>query len=72
MSHSAAKADAGYFDVIIVAAGASGLICAIHAGRRGRKVLLLEKGPKPGLKILVSGGWRCNFTNFWAEPQEHY
>ena len=72
MSNTAAKADAGDFDVIIVGAGASGLMCAIHAGRRGRKVLLLEKGPKPGLKILVSGGGRCNFTNLWADPQEHY
>ena len=47
-------------------------MCAIHAGRRCRKVLLLEKGPKPGLKILVSGGGRCNFTNLWADPREHY
>ena len=38
----------------------------------GAKVLVLEKGPKPGLKILVSGGGRCNFTNMWAEPTDHY
>lgn len=60
------------FDVVVVGAGASGLMCAIHAGRRGLKVLVLEKGPKPGLKILVSGGGRCNFTNLWADPQDHY
>jgi predicted Rossmann fold flavoprotein len=47
-------------------------MCAIHAGRRGLKVLVLEKGPKPGLKILVSGGGRCNFTNLWADPEDHY
>ncbi len=60
------------YDVVVVGAGASGLMCAIHAGRRGLKVLVLEKGPKPGLKILVSGGGRCNFTNLWAEPTDHY
>ena len=60
------------YDVVVVGAGASGLMCAIHAGRRGLKVLVLEKGPKPGLKILVSGGGRCNFTNMWAEPTDHY
>ena len=63
---------AGAYDVVVIGAGASGLMCAIHAGRRGRKVLVLEKGPKPGLKILVSGGGRCNFTNMWAEPTDHY
>ena len=45
----------GAYDVVVIGAGASGLMCAIHAGRRGLKVLVLEKGPKPGLKILVSG-----------------
>lgn len=60
------------FDVVIVGAGASGLMCAIHAGRLGHRVLVLEKGAKPGLKILVSGGGRCNFTNLWADPQQHY
>lgn len=59
-------------DVIIVGAGASGLMCAIHAGRKGLKVLVLEKNKKPGMKILVSGGGRCNFTNLWADPREHY
>jgi hypothetical protein len=59
-------------DVIVVGGGASGLMCAISAGYRGRRVLLLEQGPKVGLKILVSGGGRCNFTNLFADPQEHY
>lgn len=62
----------GAYDVVVIGAGASGLMCAIHAGRRGLRVLVLEKGPKPGLKILVSGGGRCNFTNMWAEPTDHY
>ena len=59
-------------DVIIVGAGASGLMCAIHAGRKGLQVLVLEKNKKPGMKILISGGGRCNFTNLWADPREHY
>lgn len=59
-------------DVIVVGGGASGLMCAISAGYRGRRVLVLEKGPKCGLKILVSGGGRCNFTNTFADPGEHY
>ena len=60
------------WDVIVVGGGASGLLCAIHAGRRGRRVLVLEQGPKCGLKILVSGGGRCNFTNIWADPEQHF
>ncbi|WP_426416773.1 NAD(P)/FAD-dependent oxidoreductase [Aestuariirhabdus sp. LZHN29] len=51
------------FDVIIIGAGASGLMCALTAGARGRRVLLLDKSNKPGKKILLSGGGRCNFTN---------
>ena len=51
------------FDVIVIGAGAAGMFCALTAGRRGRRVLLLEAGPKPGAKILISGGGRCNFTN---------
>ena len=50
-------------DVIILGAGAAGLMCAAEAGRRGRRVLLLEGSEKPGKKILISGGGRCNFTN---------
>jgi len=59
-------------DVIVVGAGASGLMCAIHAGYRGLRVLVLEKGPKAGLKILVSGGGRCNFTNIHADPRKQF
>lgn len=50
-------------DVVIVGAGAAGLFCAFEAARRGRSVLLLERAPVPGKKILISGGGRCNFTN---------
>ncbi len=59
-------------DVIIVGAGASGLMCGINAGNRGLRVLVLEKNPKPGLKILVSGGGRCNFTNLFADPGKQF
>lgn len=51
------------FDVIIIGAGAAGLFCAIEAGKRGRKVLVLEHNAQVGRKILISGGGRCNFTN---------
>lgn len=52
------------FDVVIVGAGAAGLMCAAEAGKRGRSVLLLDHGKKPGRKILIAGGGRCNFTNY--------
>ncbi|WP_027149685.1 BaiN/RdsA family NAD(P)/FAD-dependent oxidoreductase [Methylobacter tundripaludum] len=55
-------------DVIIIGAGASGLMCAIEAGKRGRKVLVLDHANKAGKKILMSGGGRCNFTNYSIEP----
>jgi predicted Rossmann fold flavoprotein len=58
-------------DVIIIGAGASGLMCAIEAGKRGRKVLVLDHASKAGKKILMSGGGRCNFTNYTVEP-EHF
>ena len=51
-------------DVLIIGASASGLMCAIEAGKRGRKVTLLDHAGKPGKKILISGGGRCNFTNY--------
>jgi predicted Rossmann fold flavoprotein len=51
------------YDVIILGAGAAGLMCAIEAGKRGRSVLLLERADRIGKKILISGGGRCNFTN---------
>lgn len=56
------------FDVIVIGAGAAGLFCAAQAGQRGRRVLLLDNGKKPGRKILMSGGGRCNFTNLYTEP----
>lgn len=56
-------------DVIILGAGAAGLLCAITAARRGRNVLVLEKANKAGKKILMSGGGRCNFTNYSIEAE---
>lgn len=55
-------------DVIILGAGAAGLMCAAKAGQRGLRVAVLEKAEKPGKKILISGGGRCNFTNIHAGP----
>lgn len=55
-------------DVIIVGAGAAGLMCALTAAQRGRKVLVLDHANKAGKKILMSGGGRCNFTNLYTEP----
>ncbi len=57
------------FDVIVLGAGAAGLMCAAVAGRRGRRVVLLENNGQPGRKILISGGGRCNFTNLHCTPQ---
>jgi len=59
------------FDVIIIGAGAAGLMCAIEAAKRGRKVLVLEKTNRPGKKILMSGGGRCNFTNIYTTPDNY-
>ena len=56
------------FDVIILGAGAAGLMCAVTAGQRGRKVLLLDHADRVGAKILISGGGRCNFTNLHCAP----
>ncbi|EPK7357556.1 NAD(P)/FAD-dependent oxidoreductase [Kluyvera ascorbata] len=56
------------FDAIVVGAGAAGMFCAAMAGQAGRRVLLLDNGKKPGRKILMSGGGRCNFTNLYVEP----
>ncbi|MDY0205373.1 MAG: NAD(P)/FAD-dependent oxidoreductase [Pseudomonas sp.] len=55
-------------DVIIVGAGAAGLMCALTAAQRGRKVLVIDHANKAGKKILMSGGGRCNFTNMYTEP----
>ena len=66
LAHSPAISDVhagSHYDVLIVGAGAAGLFCAMHAGRGGRRVLLLEHAPRIGKKILISGGGRCNFTN---------
>ena len=56
------------FDAIVLGAGGAGLMCAAAAGRRGRRVLLLDHADAPGKKILISGGGRCNFTNLHAAP----
>ena len=58
-------------DIIVLGAGAAGLMCAIEAGKRGRSVVLLEHAEKAGQKIRISGGGRCNFTNVYMAP-EHY
>lgn len=59
-------------DVVIIGAGAAGLMCAMTAAERGRSVLLLDSSNKPGKKILMSGGGRCNFTNMYAEPENYH
>ena len=56
------------FDAVIIGAGAAGMFCAAMAGQAGSKVLLIDNGKKPGRKILMSGGGRCNFTNLYIEP----
>jgi predicted Rossmann fold flavoprotein len=57
------------FDALILGAGAAGLLCAIEAGKRGRRVAVLERADKIGKKILISGGGRCNFTNLHCRPE---
>lgn len=59
------------YDVVIIGAGASGLMCAAQAGSRGRRVIVLDHGAKPGRKILMSGGGRCNFTNRRVSAQNY-
>ncbi len=56
------------FDAIVIGAGAAGMFCAAQAGQLGCRVLLLDNGKKPGRKILMSGGGRCNFTTMYVEP----
>ena len=53
-------------DVVILGRGAAGMMCAIEAGKRGRRVLLIERNDRVGKKILISGGGRCNFTAYHA------
>jgi len=59
------------FDVVILGAGAAGMMCAIEAGKRGRRVLVLDHAGKVGAKILISGGGRCNFTNLLTPPEAY-
>jgi len=57
------------FDVLVLGAGAAGLLCAIEAGKRERRVAVLERADRIGKKILISGGGRCNFTNLYCRPE---
>ena len=57
------------FDVVVLGGGAAGLMCAIEAGKRGRRVAVLEHADRCGKKILISGGGRCNFTNLHCRPE---
>jgi predicted Rossmann fold flavoprotein len=57
------------FDVLVLGGGAAGLMCAIEAGKRGRKVAILERNERTAKKILISGGGRCNFTNLYCQPE---
>ena len=58
------------YDSVIIGGGAAGLMCAAQMGQRGKRVLVLEKSPKVGRKILMSGGGRCNFTNQYTTPED--
>ncbi|HEV2900781.1 MAG TPA: NAD(P)/FAD-dependent oxidoreductase [Pseudaminobacter sp.] len=57
------------FDVVVIGAGAAGMMCAVEAGKRGRSVLVVEHAGSPGEKIRISGGGRCNFTNLHSSPK---
>jgi predicted Rossmann fold flavoprotein len=57
------------FDAIVLGGGAAGLMCAIEAGKRGRRVIVLERADRIGKKVLISGGGRCNFTNLHCQPE---
>jgi predicted Rossmann fold flavoprotein len=61
----------GKYDVLIAGGGAAGLMCAIEAGKRGRRVLVLDHSDRIGRKIQISGGGRCNFTNLGAAPENY-
>src|SRR5271155_5876725 len=58
-------------DIVVIGAGAAGLMCAIVAGQRGKSVVVLERGERIGAKILISGGGRCNFTNLHTKPENY-
>jgi predicted flavoprotein YhiN len=60
------------FDALILGGGAAGLMCAIEAGKRGRRVAVLEHADRLGKKILISGGGRCNFTNLHCRPENFF
>lgn len=68
---SAEQNAAAIYDVIVIGAGAAGLMAAITAANRGRNVLLLDHAKQAGKKILISGGGRCNFTNLYASPENY-
>src|SRR3989442_2354945 len=57
------------FDAVVLGAGAAGLLCAIEAGKRGRRVAVFEHAERVGKKILISGGGRCNFSNILCQPE---
>jgi hypothetical protein len=57
------------FDAVVLGGGAAGLMCALEAGKRGRRVAVLERAERAGKKILISGGGRCNFTNIHCRPE---
>ena len=57
------------FDVVVIGAGAAGMMCAVEAGKRGRRVLVVDHAASPGEKIRISGGGRCNFTNRHTEAK---
>ena len=66
--HGGRSLNPQFFDVVVLGGGAAGLMCALQAGRRGRRVILLEHNDRVGKKIAISGGGRCNFTNLEAGP----
>lgn len=70
-SGTMARDAAARFDVVVIGAGAAGMMCAATAGRRARRVLLVDHYPKLGEKIRISGGGRCNFTNLHASPANY-
>ena len=66
-----ASAVTEHYDTIVLGGGAAGLMCAAEAGRRGKRVLVIERADRPGKKILISGGGRCNFTNLDTAPDRY-
>jgi len=70
-SFAQVSAESEFFDVVVLGAGAAGLMCAIAAGKRGRRVLVIEHNERVGKKIAISGGGRCNFTNLQAGPENY-